>query len=284
MINNTVDLHVHSTASDGTLTPSQLAEYAKEKGLRAAALTDHDTVDGISEFAERCIQLGIEPIAGVEISARYKCEMHIVGLFVDAGNTDFCSKLKELKNARLIRNEKMLKLLEEHGMPISTESLLSQKENCTLESIGRPHMARAMVEHGYVKDIGEAFDKYLGQGESCYVKRITYSPEDSIKLIKQAGGLAILAHPIYITEDKNALFTLLKELKGYGLDGMECFYSTYTQNFSQLCLSLCNELDLLPSGGSDFHGDNKKDIDLGCVNIPYDVLENMKKYLSSHSV
>lgn len=279
MINNTVDLHTHSTASDGTLTPAQLAEYAKEKGLKAIALTDHDTADGVREFSESCNRLGIEPVAGVEISARYRCEMHIVGLFVDVNSMDFCSKLRELKNARLIRNEKMLKLIEEHGMPISTEALLSQKEDCTLESIGRPHMARAMVERGYVRDIGEAFEKYLGQGESCYVKRITYSPEESIRLIKQAGGLAVLAHPIYITEDKDTLSDILKELKDYGLDGVECYYSTYTKEFSELCLNLCSELDLLPSGGSDFHGGNKKDIDLGCVSVPYDILENMKQRL-----
>lgn len=281
MINNLIDLHTHSTASDGTFSPAQLAEYAYKKGLRAIALTDHDTVDGIYEFSQRCFSLGIEPIAGVEISARYKCEMHIVGLFIDTKNKDFCQNLNALKNARLIRNEKMLKLLEENGMHITAEDLLRQKENASLKNIGRPHIARAMVEHGYVHDIKEAFDKYIAHGECCYVKRLTYSPEESIQLIKSAGGIAILAHPIYITDDEQKLFDILKELKGFGLDGVECFYSTYTEAFSKLCIRLCKRLELIPSGGSDFHGSNKQDIDLGCVNISYDVLKNMKQYMAN---
>ena len=276
---NSIDLHTHSTASDGTLTPSELAVYAKEKGLKAIALTDHDTINGISEFSKKCAQLGIEAVSGVEISADYKCEMHIVGLFVDTHNEEFAKKLSDLKNARSIRNQKMIECLNEHGMPITADDLLSQADDLTLESIGRPHSARAMVNHGYVRDIPEAFEKYLAHGKDCYVSRIKYSPKDSIRLIKDAGGLAILAHPVYISDNEDDLYDLLHELKGFGLDGTECFYSTYSKDFSDVCQRLCKRLDLLPSGGSDFHGGNKSDIDLACVDIPYSVLEEMKKRL-----
>lgn len=272
-----IDLHTHSTASDGTLTPSELAKAARIAKLRAIALTDHDTTDGVCEFLKECGMLGIEGIAGVEISAEYDKEMHILGLFINPDDADLKEKLGHLKSARETRNRKMLERIRENGMDISEEDVIPK--GADMRSIGRAHFARAMVNKGYVKDTNEAFVKYLKRGNPCYVKRITYSPEESIRLIKNAGGIAVLAHPVYITEDRGELRSLLSTLREYGLDGAECFYNSYSAAFSKMCCEICDSLGLLKSGGSDFHGANKPDIALGKVStghVPYELLVKIK--------
>lgn len=275
-----IDLHTHSTASDGTFSPREVAKKAKEAGLSAIALTDHDTTAGIGEFLLSCRESGIEGIAGVEISAKFRTEMHILGLFIDEKNEEFAEKLERLRNAREIRNREVLKLLAKNGFDITETDIISQKDGATLRNTGRAHIARAMVNKGYVKTTDEAFVNYLKKGNSCYVERITYSPEESIKMIKAAGGTAILAHPVYITEDYDELYKLLSELKSYGLDGIECYYNCYTEKFSHMCGEICDKLALLKSGGSDFHGANKPDIALGSVSagyVPYSVLRKIKE-------
>lgn len=276
---DSVDLHIHSNASDGTLTPSEIALEARRAGLRAAALTDHDTVSGAAEFYEKCLEIGIEPIAGVEISAKFRCEMHILGLFVDIKNKEFLEKLSRLENARYDRNKAMLEKFRELGFDIKAEDITCQKPNGTLENTGRAHMAAALVKKGYASDTNEAFDKYLIKGKPAYVPRLTYSPGESIEMIKDAGGLAVLAHPVYITTDEHELRELLIELKSCGLDGVESMYSDYTEDFSGMCLRLCDELGLLPTGGSDFHGANRPAVKLGDVRVPYEFLERLKNSL-----
>lgn len=275
-----IDLHTHSTASDGTFTPSEVAHKAHKTGLSAVALTDHDTINGLAEFKRACGEYGIEGISGVEISAKYEKEMHIVGLFIDENDTELAEKLDELKNAREVRNKKVLELVNGQGMEISVDDILSQKDGATLLNTGRAHIAHAMVKKGYVASVDEAFKKYLGKGMSCYVPRKTYSPKESIEMIKNAGGLAILAHPVYITEDYDKLYSLLKQLKEYGLDGTECLYNCYSEEFSKMCFDICDKLGLVKSGGSDFHGGNKPDVELGKVlggYVPYEFLLNMKE-------
>lgn len=275
-----IDLHTHSTASDGTFSPKKVAQMAKEAGLCAIALTDHDTIDGLDEFCGECRALGIEGIPGVEISAQFRKEMHIVGLFVDESDAEFADKLERLRNAREIRNREVLRLLVKNGFDITEEDIISQKEGATLRNTGRAHIARAMVNKRYVKTVDEAFVSYLKKGNSCYAERITYSPEESIKIIKDAGGTAILAHPVYITEDYDELYKLLSGLKSFGLDGMECYYNCYTKEFSHMCEEICDKLTLLKSGGSDFHGANKPDIKIGAVStgyVPDSVLAEIKK-------
>ncbi len=274
---NSIDLHMHSTASDGSLTPSEVAEEAGRAGLRAAALTDHDTVAGVKEFKEKCLEIGVEPVSGVEISAKFRCEMHILGLFVDAENKEFLERLSTLENARSVRNRAMLERFAELGFDITEEDIVSQKEGGTLNNTGRSHMAEAMVRKGYVKDKDEAFAKFLTKGKPAYVARITYSPEESVKIIKNAGGLAVLAHPVYITRDEAELRSLLTELKSFGLDGVESLYSGYSEEYTRLCLKLCGELDLVPTGGSDFHGANRPSVKLGDIRAPYEYLERLKK-------
>lgn len=275
-----IDLHAHSTASDGTLSPAEVARRAKQNGLRAVALTDHDTTDGVSEFLAECERIGIEGIAGVEISAQHDKTMHIVGLFIDESNAMLNDKLAKLRGGREVRNRKMLELLRQHGFDITEEDITSQKDGATMANTGRAHIAKAMVNKGFVKTTSEAFEKYIKRGNSCYVKRLTYSPKESIDMIHAAGGIAILAHPILISEDYDTLLPIVQEMKEYGMDGMECYYNNYTREFSDLCLDICEKLDLLPSGGSDFHGANKPDIELGRVStgcVPYSVLENIKE-------
>lgn len=278
---NNIDLHIHSTASDGTMLPSEVAETVRRAGLTAAALTDHDTVAGVSEFSEKCREIGVEPVAGIEISAKFRCEMHILGLFVDTENEEFLKKLSALENARYNRNKAMLERFKELGLDISEEDITSQKEGGTLENTGRAHMAAALVKKGYVSDTKEAFGKYLIKGKPAYIARITYSPEESIKMIKAAGGAAVLAHPVYITKEENELRALLTELKAYGLDGVESMYSDYTAEYSKMCLRLCSELDLLPTGGSDFHGANRPAVKLGDIKAPYEFLDRLRERIKT---
>lgn len=275
-----IDLHSNSTASDGTYTPRELALLAARQDIRALALTDHDTVSGVREFAAACGEYGVEAVAGVEISAQYHKTMHIVGLFVDYEDEVLCEKLDKLRNARAVRNKKMLELLRKNGFDISEADILSQKEGASLSNTGRAHIARSMVEKHYVRSVNEAFKKYLKKGNSCYVKRITYSPEESIRIIKDTGGVAVLAHPVFITEDYDTLYGLAQELKEYGLDGMEGYYNCYTERFSKMCADICKKTGLLQSGGSDFHGLNKPDVELGTVSsgyVPYSLLNTIKE-------
>ena len=276
-----IDLHMHSTASDGTLTPSELAKSVAAKGLKAAALTDHDTVAGVAEFKKECERLGVEAVSGVEISAKYKTEMHILGLFVDENNAQLVEKLDELKTTRKNRNAEMLALIQKNGFDITAEDIIGQKNGGLLENTGRAHMAKAFVKKGYADSVQDAFDKYLSKGKSCYISRKLFTPEESIKLIKDAGGIAVLAHPYFITKDKDELYELLSWLRKLGLDGVESWYSEYPTEYRDLCLEMCEKLDLMPTGGSDFHADNKPDIKIGeaCggFEIPYELFENLKK-------
>ncbi|MCH5209344.1 MAG: PHP domain-containing protein [Oscillospiraceae bacterium] len=278
--NMKIDLHTHSTASDGTFTPSELVRKAKENGICAVALTDHDTMDGVAEFKKACDEYGIEGIPGVEISARYSKEMHIIGLFTDEKDAEFKNKLDVLQNARETRNREILRLVKQNGFDITEEDIISQKNGATLSNTGRSHIAREMVKKGYAKSTGDAFAKYLKKGKPCYAERITYSPEESIQMIKKAGGTAILAHPVFITEGYDKLYSLMSRLKDYGIDGMECYYNCYSEKFSLMCEDICKKLNLVRSGGSDFHGNNKPDVSLGTVStgiVPYSVLRNIKE-------
>ena len=274
-----VDLHLHSTASDGTYTPAELAGLASKAGLLAAAITDHDTVAGAEEFLRECEKLGIEGAAGVEISARFRTEMHILGLFVDYKNEEFIKSLSELKNARAERNRRVLEKLTDDGFDVAPEDITGQKEGGSLDNVGRAHIASALVNKGYVSSVQEGFDKYLSKGCKYYVPRKTYPPKESIELIKKAGGVAVLAHPIFITKDPSELREILSELKGFGLAGVESYYSEYTEDYTRLCLDMCRELRLLPSGGSDFHGGNKPHIRIGEVcggKVEYEVFAGLK--------
>lgn len=268
-----VDLHVHSDASDGTLSPSEIIVHAKEKGLEAIALTDHDTVSGLDEAIEAGKLYQVEVVTGIELSADYPNDnLHILGYCIDHKNKEFLKHLKPIVEARKIRNDQMLQNLKKIGLNISID------EDETV--ITRAHFASALYEAGHVSSFEEAFENYLSPGKPGYVKRITPSPKECIKLIHRSGGVAFLAHPTLYGLNATQLTKLIKELKGYGLDGLEAIHSVHNQQDETFLRVLASKNDLLISGGSDFHGANKPKLELGVgygnLKIPYRILENIK--------
>lgn len=284
---NAVDLHVHSNKSDGTFTPSQLVDYALAKGLSAFALTDHDTVDGLEEaisYADKLREknpLVPEVIPGIELSTEYQGkDVHIVGLYIDYTSQIFTDALKEFVASRDNRNRKMCKLLAEHGIDITYEKLLEEFPDCVLT---RAHYARYMLNHGYIKSMTEAFDKYIGDRCDCYVPREKITPQNGISMILEAGGIPILAHPILYRMSDTRLEELIACLKESGLMGIEAIYTTNTPAEERLTRKLAAKYNLLISGGSDFHGSNKPKTDLavghGKLFVPEEILDKLKKSL-----
>ena len=276
-----IDLHTHSTESDGTCTPEELMAEAKHAGLSAIALTDHDTLSGIPKARALASEYGIEFIPGVELSTSYQeKEVHIVGLFLDEKNPLLCEKLDEFRKCRDARNEKMVAALQKEGFSITMEALMAENPDCV---VTRANIARFLLNHGEIGSINEVFRKYIGDGCKCYVGRFKVSPMEAVSLIKNAGGLAILAHPLLYHMKPKELRELILTLKEAGLDGIEAIYSTYTTGDEQQVKRLAKEYDLLISGGSDFHGQNKPHIHLGTgtghLYVPYSVLENLKSAL-----
>ncbi len=271
-----VDLHTHSTASDGTYSPSELARLAKKTGLSAIALTDHDSDDGVKEFMDECGRLGIEGVPGIEISTDYEKQLHIVGLYT--GGAEFAETVKLLKNARAERNVRMFEKIREYGFDITDNDIL-ENGKVSIEHAGRLHMANALIRKGYAADKNEAFDRFLMRGRPCYVEKFSLSPEESVKLIKRCGGIAIWAHPALAADNEPAMLEMAERLKNAGLDALECYYSTYTEEMGRMCKTAARKTGLLMSGGSDFHGANKPDVKLGAVSegfVPYEILEKLK--------
>jgi predicted metal-dependent phosphoesterase TrpH len=277
-----IDLHCHTNRSDGTLSPTDLVLLAESLGLSAIAVTDHDTIDGVEEAVDAGMRLRIEVIPGAELSIEYDLpengHMHIVGLFLDTS----CTKLREgldwLRRKREERTPRILGILNEHGVHITEEEVMEKAGGA---SVGRPHMARLMVEKGYVDSLQEAFDRYLKKGAVAYAPKEKFPLEKALSMILAAGGLPILAHPYSLKLDDAALEELLITMKGMGLAGIEAQYSNHDQEHTSLYADLAGKLDLIVSGGSDFHGENKPDIRLGTgkgnLDIPYGVLEQMKR-------
>ncbi len=278
----TIDLHTHSTASDGTLTPSELIYHAQKTGLRALALTDHDTTDGLDEAARTAEKLGIELIRGIEISADYEGELHILGLFLDLQNTALRSALTEMKHFRAVRNLEMIRRLSGLGYAITSDEVCALKEGGEPSNIGRVHMARLLVQKGYFSDIREVFSKCLGTGCPAYYEKQRYSPAECLRLIHEAGGISFLAHPYLIAKNHSTLLPIVTSLRQHGLNGMECLYSSHPPAYEDMCRELCRTQSLLVSAGSDFHGANKPHVLLGRIygnrTIPYSILEKIKDF------
>ena len=271
-----VDLHVHSTESDGTFSPTELVTEAKRTGLSAFALTDHDTCSGVSKAMPCATSAGIELIPGIELSTDYHGkEVHIVGLYIDIENEQLLKKTAEYQKCRSERNALMVEALQKEGLSITMEELVAENPDCA-------NIARFLYEHGQIKSVREAFDRYIGDHCKCYVGRLKVASTDAVRLIKEAGGTAILAHPLLYGLSNTNLQKMIDELKPAGLDGLEAIYSTYTTGEEQQMKRLARENGLLISGGSDFHGSNKPDIALGRgrghLYIPYSVLTDIKNH------
>lgn len=279
-----VDLHTHSNRSDGTYTPSALMDYAAEKGLKAIALTDHDTTDGIDEAAARIKEraLPLELIPGTEFSTVWQMEgreqeIHVVGLFVDYRQEAYAAHLTSFVRSRIDRNHRMCALLTEAGMPVTLEELERDNPGAV---ITRAHFGRFLLEKGYVKTRKEAFDKYIGEGCPCFIPRKKVTPFEAVQVIRNASGVPVLAHPMLYNLTEKELRTLVKEMKDAGLCAIEALYSTHTPQEERLIKKIAADFDILISGGSDFHGANKPGLDLavgyGSLYIPDEVLENLR--------
>lgn len=282
-----IDLHVHSDHSDGTCSPEELVTLAQNTGVTAFALTDHDTVSGISKAKEAAAQSDnsgpeVTVISGVEISAAYKAkDIHILGLFVDETNPVLLSALEEAVTARDLRNEHMAERFRSLGIPLTLEDLRLMNPDTV---ITRAHFANYLIKYGHVKTSQEAFSRYLNYDAPCFVPREYMQPERAISLILQAGGLPVLAHPLLYKLPPTELETLLKRLSGAGLKGLEVYYSSNTGFDEQICFGLANRYGLLMTGGTDFHGANKPNLYLGTgrnqnLNIPEQLLEPLYKAL-----
>ena len=270
-----VDLHTHSTKSDGTFSPEELIRYAQAKGLSAIALTDHDTADGIEEALKTAQILREEAqvpsgssspavpdvIPGVELSTQYRGrDIHVVGLFIDWRNSGFNTRLREFADARIYRNQKMCRLLTEGGYPVNYEELLSFFPDTV---VTRAHFAQYMLEKGFISSIDEAFRKLIGDDCPFFVPREKISPQDGVSFLLQYGAVPVLAHPLQYKMSDDQLCELLASLCGYGLSGIEVYYSGYKPADTAYLSRLAEKFGLLPSGGSDFHGSRKKGLDLG---------------------
>lgn len=274
-----VDLHVHSTRSDGTFTPTELVDYACQKGLAAFALTDHDTTDGLNEAMEYAKDKGIEVIPGIEFSTEYESkDIHILGLYIDYNQKEFKEHIQAFVDSRILRNKKMCQNLQEAGIAISYEALTEEFPDST---ITRAHYARFLLDHGYVKSLPEAFERYVGDHCPYFVPRQKVTPTQAVKLILEADGVPILAHPTLYHMSERRLDKLVSELKEAGLMGIEAIYSTYTAGEERQIRDLAKRYNLLISGGSDFHGNNKPKLDLavgyGKLHIPASILDDIKK-------
>jgi predicted metal-dependent phosphoesterase TrpH len=258
-----------------------VVRQAKAGGLTAMALTDHDTVDGLTEAVAAGEEIGVEIIPGVEISAQFPGgTMHILGLFVDYHNGLLDQRLAVLKQARIDRNPQIIAKLNALGIPVTMARV---EEISGGGQVGRPHIARALMEAGYVKDLQEAFDKYLGWHKPAYVSKFRFPPDQALAMIREAKGIPVLAHPFTLNQGSAfALKNLVVELMGQGLAGLEVFYSDHSREQEALYLKLARELDLLITGGSDYHGLNKPEITLGSMpcqeRLTYNLVEALKAW------
>ncbi|HEY7116046.1 MAG TPA: PHP domain-containing protein [Tepidisphaeraceae bacterium] len=262
-----VDLHSHSTASDGTFAPAEVVRLAKEAGLAGLALTDHDTVAGLSEAAAVARDAGLEFLTGIEISAVSPVPegtLHILGYGIDPENAVLRQMTRDLLEARDNRNPRIIERLRDLGIDISWDEAVAQARGGVL---GRPHIAALLVKKGVVKSIKEAFDEYLGQGGKAYFDKERLAPRDAIDRIRRAGGIPVLAHPVQLRTTNDAhLERVLKDLIDMGLAGIEVIHSDHGADEMEKYARLADRYNLLKTGGSDFHGTNKKDIRIGAAN------------------
>lgn len=274
-----LDLHLHTTHSDGSCTPTEVVNMARHAGVTALAITDHDIMTGVTEAMTAGQQCGIEIIPGVEISSfTGNSELHVLGYFLDQQDPDLLARLKTLRDGRHRRNPQIIERLQTLGIDITYDEVRALAGS---DSVGRPHIARALMDKRVVTSAKEAFDRFLAEGKPAYVPRELPSPAEAICWIKAARGLAVLAHPTWVKVAEQSLVDLVRQLKADGLDGVEVYYSTHAARQTREYLSLAQQLGLLVTGGSDFHGLTKPDIDVGIgkgtLHIPTSLLPKMKE-------
>lgn len=278
-----LDLHLHTTHSDGSLPPAEVLALAHKAGVTALAITDHDITTGLPEALEAGARLGIEIIPGVEISSRFgDNELHILGYFLEWRDPALNERLAGLRASRHDRNPRIIERLRALGQDITYDEV---RELAGTESVGRPHIARVLINKGYVTSAKEAFDRFLAQGKPAYVARELPEPAEAISWIRAARGVPVLAHPLWAKQDGEGLFKLCETLKAQGLGGMEVHYSTHNPRQTADLLDIARRLNLLVTGGSDFHGLTKPDIEVGVgrggLTVPVALLDPLKKAASA---
>jgi predicted metal-dependent phosphoesterase TrpH len=277
-----IDLHCHSTASDGSLSPTELLRLAKANEVSVLALTDHDTVAGVPEAAAEAGRLGIEFLPGIEISCEFPQPgtLHLLGYGVDPESGDLKELTRQLIEGRDNRNPRMIARLNELGVAVTMKEW---EDEAGGKVVGRPHLAAVLIRKGYASSTKHAFDKYLGHGASAYVDKERLTPRRAIELIQQSKGIAVLAHPVQLrTENDAQLDQIVKNLVDQGLQGMEIMHSDQNADMTRRYTQLADRYHLLKTGGSDFHGFSKKDIGLGWVNghrVPGELYTQLKARL-----
>ena len=270
------DLHLHTQFSDGTFTPEELVLNAQKHGLACIALTDHDTVEGCARAATACAAVQMEFIPGAELTAEHAdTEVHVLGYFLDTQNRVLLEKLARFQADRQNRIYEMCAALNKHGVPLKAEAVFALA-NC--KSPGRPHVARALVKEKLIGNLDEAFERYLKKGRPAWVPKTKMSALESVQLIHQAGGLAVMAHPGLNRTDE-----IIPDLVKAGLDGIECFHTKHSTVMAERYLEIAEKYHLLVTGGSDCHGFSKKAPLIGTVKLPYDHVERMKDFLQNRA-
>lgn len=271
-----IDLHMHSTYSDGQLTPGELVEIAAECGLAAVALADHDCLDGVPEYVEAATKAGLESVSAVELSCiHHGRDLHILGYGVDVEDETLQEMLKRFCDTRENRGLKIVENLAGMGIDLDADSIL---EKAGAGALGRPHIAEALVEAGYAENFNEVFDKYIGEGCPAYVDKYKMSPEEAVKYIHKASGLAFVAHPGFYLDDMGGFNELLEE----AFDGVEVYHSQHTPETARKLVKIARERGLLMSGGSDFHGFEGRDC-LGEPKVPYEFFAGIKERLNGRT-
>lgn len=285
-----MDLHTHTVVSDGTLTPAQLVQLAAKKGLAAIAVTDHDHLGGLDEARREGAARGVEIIAGVELSVAHaavvvprhdlsatavaEVDVHLLGYLVDPHEPRLAGRLAEFRTVRASRGRLIVEKLQALGVDIRMEDVPAA------ESVGRPHIARALMEKRIVASVSEAFDRWLGDGKPAYVPKAKIEAREAVDLVHGAGGVAVLAHPGLLPDAHR--YSIVRELAALGLDGVEVEHSRHSSEERRRLRELAKELDLVETGGSDFHGENKPDVDLGYghggnVRVTYATVESLRE-------
>lgn len=268
-----IDLHTHSTASDGVLAPAALVEFAREQGLDLIALTDHDTTAGIAEAQAEGQRVGVTVIGGIEINTDLPGgggEAHVLGYFIDRDDPNVQHTLTILRDARERRGERMVEQLRAQGLDISWDRVREIAQG----SVGRPHVAKALIERGYAQDVSDAFDRWLSRGRPGYVARLKLSPEDAVRFIRSGRGVPVLAHPVGVPELEDRLLPAMVEA---GMLGLECYYGEYDESTVQHLLTLAARYHLIATGGSDYHGPRMHPTPLGGHPVPPEAADQLRE-------
>ncbi len=277
---NEVDLHTHTTASDGTHTPQQLVSRAARLAVKIIAITDHDSTAGVPEAQVAGERLGVEVIAGVEINTDVPgAEVHILGYFVDPDHGELNAELARIREGRVDRARRMADALTGMGAPVRFERILQIAGE---GSVGRPHVAQALLEAGHVATFGEAFEKYIGRNSPAYVERMKFTPAEACGLIRRAGGVPVLAHPVFFDrygaiKSSFNLEAMLAETIAAGLLGIETYYPNYDAITVEYLLGIARRYGLVVTGGTDFHGMKPNEPDLGGVYVPRKVARRLRE-------